>query len=62
VTVHPALQPKAKSILSGNRVVAISPKKDIVGGWAKAARAAGLRFSGDGPSIQRVKLYRYHGR
>jgi alpha-L-fucosidase len=25
--------------------VAIGPKKDIVGGWAKAARAAGLRFA-----------------
>lgn len=25
--------------------VALGPKKDIVGGWAKAARAAGLRFA-----------------
>ena len=25
--------------------VAIGPKKDILGGWAKAARAAGLRFA-----------------
>ncbi|MBC8097572.1 MAG: alpha-L-fucosidase [Akkermansiaceae bacterium] len=25
--------------------VAVGPKKDIVGGWAKAARAAGLRFA-----------------
>ena len=38
------------SIISTRRIsrgtsVAIGPKKDIVGGWAKAARAAGLRLS-----------------
>jgi alpha-L-fucosidase len=36
--------------------VAIGPKKDMVGGWAKAVRDAGLRFGGDEPRRPRLEL------